>query len=539
MMETVKPLVLKEFIFSNVKRVSVLKKFIAVFSAILLMLCATACNADLPGGDIQNEENQAQGKYNIVNLAYNSADTFNPYTAKTDLNKNLCSLIFDSLVKIDSDFNIKNVLADSIETSQNICSVKIKNAYFSDGSSVTAEDVVYSFNTAKSTNEEYAAILAGIISSEAIDSQTVIFTANKSDPNISALLTFPVIKAGTDKLKNEDNVYLPPIGCGRYILNSENNGLWANVNWYGGNVNINEINLINTPDKESLAHFVEIGAIDYYYTDLSDCNIIRMSGERVNITLNNLVYIGVNMNYDYLNNLYLRHAISAALNRNTVCERGYYNNAIPATGIFNPKWQQASNLQTIENTDNQKTAIENLEKIGYNNKGDNGYVKNSEGNFLTLSLLVNSENSFRVNTANIIAEQLKAVGIKVNVNAVSYAEYTERLNSGNFELYLAEVKITDNMDISPLVIANGSVAYGIVKSDLQTDTVTSALENTVNLYYNAMGSINDIAVTAISEMPIIPVCYRTGVLFCSDRLSPNYQASACDIFFGFENINLK
>ena len=42
-------------------------------------------------------------------------------------------------------------------------------------------------------------------------------------------------------------------------------------------------------------------------------------------------------------------------------------------------------------------------------------------------------------------------GISVRVAEKSFADYTAALSSGNFQLYLAEVAITPNMDISSLV----------------------------------------------------------------------------------------
>ncbi len=529
-----------------------MKRLLALVLAIVISFTFTACGANKTN-DPQSSGGAKPSGGSTVNLAYNSADTFNPYTTKTTLNRNLCSLLFDPLVKINANFETVNVLAATTELNGLSCVVTLKSANFTDGSALTAEDVVYSFNLAKNSTQRYKALLSTVLSAEVRDSSSVIFKLSKADPYAASLLTFPIIKIGTDQLKNEDNVFLTPVGCGRYILNSEQSGLVSNKNWHGGRVNIENISLVNAPDSESLAHSVEIGAIDYYYTDLSDCNIIRMSGSRVNVALNNLVYLGVNLNSAVLKSSNMRHAISAALDRNVICEQGYYNNAQPAAGVFSPNWKTVLSVQSIENTANQKIAIENLGEIGYNSKESDGYFKTASGKPLELTLLVNEENTFRLGAANLIASQLSAVGIKVNVNAVSYARYTELLAAGQFELYIAEVNIPYNMDISPLVTAGGAVAYGIPKKDDGKKTNTketaedtpieqpqaAALEALIESYYSGVGSIQDIAVTAISEMPIIPICYRTGVLFCSNKLDVNNAASSSDIFFGFENINIK
>ena len=528
------------------------KKVIALLLAVFLCFNLAACKGNSSAG--AQGDNQASGVNNAkINIAYNAADSFNPYTCKTVLNRNLSTLIYEPLIKVDSSFNTVNVLASGYSVNGNVLTVSLKNANFSDGSPVLADDVVYSFNLAKASGGVYAAKLTTVESAEIRDNLTVLFKLKNNDRLGINLLTFPVIKMGSDQLKNQDNVFLPPIGSGRYLLNAEQTALTYNGGWHGGNINIGTLNLINAPDSESLAHSVEIGAIDYYYTDLSDCNIIRMSGQRVNINLNNLVYLGLNLNSNNFSNAYMRHAISAAIGRTQICEQGYYNNALAATGIYNPVWETSKGAQTIENLSNLKIALENLAEIGYNRKDENGYFVNYHGNPITFNLLVNEENVFRVNAANLIREQLKAAGIKVNVNAVSYQRYIEILNAKSFDMYIGEVNITNNMDISSVVTAGGSVAYGIkpVKTEQPKNDETTqvnpnpesdekaALQSVISLYFNGSGNIPDIAATAISEMPVIPICYRMGVLFCSDKIEVNNSACADDIFFNIENIKLK
>lgn len=514
-----------------------MKRLLALILSICIIFCLSACGGG-NSADGQNPQGEQAGTATSVNLAYSSADTFNPYTAKTTLNKNLCSLLFDPLITVNSQMQSANVLAASCEVSGTNLIVTLKNASFTDGSPLTADDVVYSFNLAKSSSSRFGAVLSSVTSAQVRDANSIIFTLSKPDPYAASLLTFPIIKIGTDELKTEDNVYLTPVGTGRYTLNSEQDGLVSNKNWHGGKVNIENIHLVNAPDEEALAHSVEIGAIDYYYTDLSDCNIIRMSGDRVNINLNNLVFIGFNMNTGLFSSVYARQAVSSGINRSIICEEGYYNNAIAASGVFNPVWNAVSGSQTIQNTANVKIAIENLEEIGYNKKDNEGYFLNSSGKPLSVSLLVNKENAFRLNAANLISKQLAAVGIKVLVRAVDYDTYKQLLSAGSFDMYIAETNITYNMDISDLLTPSGKLAYGIPKT-AEEGSSASALVKVIDAFYSGAGNIPDIAVTAISEMPIAPICYRTGVLFTGDKISSNPSATAEDIFYGFQNITFK
>ena len=519
-----------------------------IFALILALCCVTAfCGCSGKEGGQTDEEDDAgtAAGESYISIAYSNTDSFNPYTAKNSLNRDLATLLFDPLFKVDEKFNPLNVLADGGEVSGKDCRVTIKSAAFSDGAPVTAQDVVYSFNAAKRNSSKYAAQLATVTSAKAENDKTVVFSCNKTDSYILNLLTFPIIKAGSDELKNEDHVSLPPIGCGRYILNAEQTALLKNEHWYGGEIKVNEIRLVNAPDEESLSHSVEIGAVDMYYTDLSDCNILRMSGNRFNVTLNNLVYVGVNLKSNLLKNTYMRQAISAALNRERICETAYFTNAVPATGVFNPTWEPVKTIQSIQTTSNSEISIENLKKIGYNDKSSAGYFVNANGSEISVRLLVNKENSFRNNAAQLIVSQLASVGIKVILESVPYKDYLKRLEEGRFDLYLAEVNILDNMDVSELLCEGGSVAYGIKydKDTQATDTdktVTpvATLRQVIEGFYSGTNDVSDIAAMAISEMPIIPVCYRTGIMFCSNKVGTDVDCYSSDIFYSVDKLTI-
>ena len=64
----------------------------------------------------------------IINLLYSYSDTFNPYTASTDANRNLTTLLYDPLVKTDNSFKTVYALASSAQTVEKVCTVKLRDA---------------------------------------------------------------------------------------------------------------------------------------------------------------------------------------------------------------------------------------------------------------------------------------------------------------------------------------------------------------------------------------------------------------------------
>ena len=532
------------------------KLTVITVAAMLLLLSGCRGNtggtsSDLPIGT----ENTASANRDYITLLYSASDTFDPYTATTDSNRQLCKLIYEPLLKLDNEFNAVYSLAERVELDGKVCTVTLKSVAFSDGSALTAEDVVYSFNLAKKSSTEYAYKLYSAESASAQGSNTVVFKLSKADPYFTNLLDFPILKSGSEKQTTSDSVALPPIGCGRYKVDESltrlvlNEASLANASDYS----VKEIRLINAPDGESLSHYVEIGAADMYYSDISDGNILRMSGEKVNININHIVYIGVNQSYGDLGLNELRQAISAGIDRAAVCRDGYYNNAIAATGFFNPVWKPVKSVQNIETAANQEITIENLEKIGYNSVDDKG-IRKKGGSRLQLNMLVNSENRTRAAAAQLIANQLMNCGIKINVVEKSYEDYKAALESGDFQLYLGEVALTPNMDLSGLVTEGGSAAYGVKyqRNDNDESSTVEAAEDTESAQdneesataaelmaelYDGKNTVSDVASVLQSEMPFIPVCYRMGVLFYNDHIENVNNSSVSDIYFSIESYN--
>ncbi|MBQ7725597.1 MAG: hypothetical protein IJT66_00460, partial [Clostridia bacterium] len=316
-------------------------------------------------------------------------------------------------------------------------------------------------------------------------------------------------------------------------------------------------------DSESVSHYVEVGAADLYYSDIADGNILRMSGKKLDINLNHLVMIGINRNHKVLALDEVRQAISAGIDRAAICRESYYNNALAANGFYNPAWEEVESVQNIETTANQEITIANLEEIGYNNLDHDGVRENARGSKLVFTLLVNSENAMRVAAAKQIATQLAACGIKIQVRAVKYKAFKSALKKGDFQLYLAEVALTPNMDLSELILPGGRAAFGVVKvskekgKEQNTDSEETSLETAsdeesaetndqsqknvaklIEEYYQGKNTVADIAAALQDEMPFVPVCYRTGVLFYHHDIEKVEIASVSDLYFSITSYSI-
>ncbi len=528
----------------------IFKRIICIITVLSVLLVSSGCEKtpESISSGVVAEKTEKQKLRDYITILYSAGDSFNPYTAKTNINRQMMTLLYEPLVSVDNDFKAVYKLAESVTVKGKKCTVKIKEALFSDGSAITADDVVYSCKLALKSKNSYKTKLYEVKSVNAAGRKTVEFTLSKSDPYFANVLDFPIIKTGSDKITNSDSVAQPPIGSGRYIVSEDRKSLEINPEYDGKKGSIKKIRLINAPDSESVSHYAQIGAPDMYYSDISDGNILRISGTKLDVNLNNLVYIGINQNKGALKYNAMRQAISTGLDRAKICKDYYYNNAVAATGFFNPCWKAVSSVQNIQIDANSKITVENLEEIGYNRLDSKGLRQNKSGSYLNFTMLVNSENRIRVSAAKGIAEQLLSYGIKITVIEKKYSAYKKAIKEGNFELYLGEVKLTDNMDISCLAAKDGKLAFGQKKTSSKKDTdgnkteksktQTTGTHKVLNGFYSGKNSITDLAVILQTEMPFIPVLYRTGILFCNDKIENINQYSASDIYFSIDSYKI-
>lgn len=492
------------------------KRFYAVaailFSIVWMAGCSTLpknfSDSPLPSSSAaETSSATSEAKNSAFTLGYSSGDSLNPYKAATRNNLQLSTLLYEGLTKIDDKMTPQMNLAASVDTSNPwlLTAVIRSDARFSDGSKVSASDVVASFNTAKSS-AYYKALLNDIKSANASGSNTVIFQLNSLNPDALACLSFPVVKSGTD------------IGSGRYVYQSGDSPV-LNANPHNGaKPTITEIHLLDLPDSDSMLYGLESGSISIFFDDLSTGEIPRTSSATINVPLNYMVFLGVNESRSQLSNASVRQALSAAANRSEICANAFAGRATVSVSPFNPSWGAAADLKGFSENDTIADAVADLEQAGYNS---------SNGKTLSLELLVcnDNNNSFHDTAATLLSQQLGKAGIKLTVTKLSYSDYCDRLNKGNFDLYLGEIRLPADMSLQPL-LQGGSASYGISKSDSAVQAYTQYLSGSMTL--------QQFTDTFNADLPFIPLCWQEGLTAYNRALS-NVTPTAFDAFYGIDS----
>lgn len=432
-------------------------------------------------------------------VPYTTADSLNPFYCKSVTNSSLMSLIFRSLYYPDSSYVPVRDIAESESLKGQILEVRLTNDLdFSDGSPITAQDVKYSFDCAKKS-VCYAQVLRGINTCLVNDSFNLTFELEHPDINVLNALYFPIVKRGSATTETS-----LPIGSGYYRFTQDGIrlSLSANMKYAGKIPEVGTIRLVDTVGNEVPEHLVDTGEIDFFYSDLADANTNRVYSSVTNVYLNNLVYIGVNSDSPIMGLTDLKQAFSYALNRQAICENAFRGFARAAVLPFNISWKELSVSQFAAS----------LSLGGDPAKAEKMFAERGIGKDLnpaTVNLICSDSNSFIRNAASLIASALEPYNVIVNVMPMSPAKLEDTVKNGVYDLYIAELKIPANMDLTEFFTPDGAAVWGMKLDQIVSDDMFFK-------YRNGEVSMDEFLEVFWAEMPFIPLCFRNG-RFCYTR----------------------
>ncbi len=502
-----------------------MKKLFCIFlGAILILTAFTFCGKEEevtePAEITTTETTTAPIAPREITLGYFEGKGFNPYKTTSPLNRSLMTLVYDTLYLAGDGYSVSPLIAASSERDGRKLTVQIADElYFSDGSLIDASDVVYSFNLAKK-DSFYSDRLINIASASGSDS-TVIFTLLREDIYAESCLIFPIIKAGTagDKI---------PEGSGRYTLRKSGGDYYLKANSTTSRkeeMTTEKINLVPVSSEKSELYLLQTGDLTYFFDDLSDGEYTKVGANMVKMPLNNLVFVSFNSETGVFSDKSLAAAVNLAIDRTAVCDSAFEGIYRKAKSVFNPDWYVVSAIEETPDTYNLQKAENILEEAGYVYAYSHNLYRSKNFDFLEMTLLVCSDTPAKLTVAEEIKKSLNSIGIDLKIEAKEYSEYISALKRGEFDLYIGEIKLGANMDLSPFFAKDGSANYGI-----DTSSVTAAA------YFDFAKGVIDISTFVQvfdSELPFIPLCYRDGMSYFSRELS--YEGSTNE-YEPFRNI---
>lgn len=519
------------------------RRLLLLFICFLLIINFTSCQkpSDVilttPSQDVTTTATKVEETKEInknLSVHFSVSDSLNPYASKTAGNQQLCTLMYDGLIKLDENLNVVNKIASEIKFSYNRVIVTLKSVKFSDGSSLSAEDVEYSLDLAKnSKNGVYKNRLSNIKSYAPASVNVIEFVMKEVDPNFASNLDFPILKRDTLKRETDDGKPLPPIGCGRYVYYDDSGvySLKGNQNYYGS-IPKNQIDLVNIPDKAALQYNIKAGEVDVYYSGIDVSDVPAMSGGFTTSSSTNLVFLGINSKSDVFKSASIRNAISSIINREEICKLNYFGYAQSCESLYPNGSNITKNATNIFSKDKKiEKSIEHLAANGYNNTDNEGYYIDEQNNRLLFELLYNEENTYQKEAAAQIVRQLKIGGVESKLVGVAKNEYFRRVDKGEYQIYIGEIKLSNSLNLNALF----SKKFNRIDREADSIDIVQLYDD----YLDGKSDVNQLLNGFSFTMPFIPIAYRSVVVSCLSRVTPKAVATVNDAYYNIEQISVK
>lgn len=461
-------------------------------------------------------------------LAWDPGDTLNPLTAKNP-NHTLAALVFEGLFALDASFSPEYALCQSYIRSEDGCSWTFtlrEGAAFSDGTPVTAAHVADCLNAAR-TSPIYQARLAAVRQVSAGEGSV---TVTLSAPNgaLPALLDIPVFLAG------EEGGY--PLGTGPYCFDSSGGELClrASPAWRGtAPLPVETILLRQTASADERIAAFDTGLVTLVDTDYTGSTALGYSGNRESwdYPTTAMLYLGFNVKKGPCRDPAVRQAVCRGVDRTNLTASLLAGHADSSALPVSP-WSTLYDETLAEEWSYSIADAERiLEEGGY--QTDEAGVLTLRGRPVSLTLLVNSENTVRTGLADHLASELGKLGLAVTVTKLNWDEYLAALEEGSFDLCLGQVKLTADFDLTALL--EGELNYGGY-----WDRETSEL---LAVFCAAAGAERKAAASALyarlaENPPFTPLCFTRGAILTQWGEASGLTPTQSNPFYGMEHWKL-
>lgn len=459
-----------------------LKKFTALTMALSMLLVLTACDGmkksdpmdEIPESSGGKDVVRAKAADNVFSLNINKKYSLNPLIATDHSNQLIGALVYENMLELDNNFNvIENLPGDHngiISTSKvsedgKTWTFEVEEGHlFHDGSPVTGKDLSYTMNRAINC-DRYKGRFSSVQGISYSDT-TLVVSLGIADTQFYKLMNLPVMKAGSFNDK-------PPMGSGPYTFVRETvepeeteDGKKAQPKadlsqlkaseYYPGyeNLPVDTIYLKEYPEADKKIIAYEDSLIDVVVNDPSSYTSLGFAStnEVHKYATTNMHYVAFNEKSPLGSLNTFRVAMQYAFDRAYFVELLHQNGVASAIPMYPTCdiYPDSLNDEMQYNLEKCKAILENM---GYRDYDDDGYLELLSGNGkdVEINFLVCSGSSAKGGVVNRFADDMKTVGIKVNVKELTWEKYLEALEKGEFDMYYGEVKLRNNFDLTELL----------------------------------------------------------------------------------------
>ncbi|MBP5834177.1 peptide ABC transporter substrate-binding protein [Lactiplantibacillus plantarum] len=474
------------------------RSVLAVVMSLVLVTVLAACGK-------HNSQSSGNGKYassQVLNLSYpsslDSIDISNMSGYGSTGN------IFESLYRLGKNGSITPGLAKSTKVSKDgkTYTFTIRNAKWSDGSKITAQDFVYSWKrtATPATKSQYAYLFSGVKNADEIvagkkspstlgvkaqGEHTFIVTLDKPITYFKKLMTYPLFGPISEKaVKKWGSKYATKA---QYMLYS---GPFKLTGWTGTNNSWQFVKNNQYWDKKA----VHLQKINYTVNESTTTTLNLFQEKKLDLTqlaseqVKNMKSSSDYTTYPYsitaflvynfqdsnatikkaLNNAKIRQAISLSINRKTLV-KNVIGDASTVSKTFVPQdlvkdaktGKDFADESTVKNSTSYNKAL--AQKLWKQGLKETGIKK------LSIQLLASNDEPNKP-----ISQYLKSAleknldGLTVNLSNIPSKVASSRAQSGDFDLYLSGWGADFNDPISHLQIMTNNSGYNYGKYNSST-----------------------------------------------------------------------
>lgn len=410
-----------------------------------------------------------QGDWLVIRLSSNPR-TLNPVTSKDAYASMVQSFVFDALIDRDPDtLEYFGKMAESwtISDDKLVITFKLrKGLLWSDGQPVTADDVIFSYETAIDPTvdaQNIAGYFKDVKKVEALDDRTVRFTFSKPyfkslEVSGAGYLTYiprHVYAYGKGKPYADGQAFSAIrdtlVGCGPYVFESWTPGqqivLRRNEHYYGTPGNFDKIVFRIVPDETAALQMVKAQELDDM--SLSSDQYLRVEHDRrFNKNYRRLLYTAPS-GYSYIawNNKHpifkdrrVRVALTHLVPRKLMAERLFNGLVDVTTGPFWPGGKGVKVPLQYDRTVKPYPydpirALAMLADAGWADTDGDG-VLDKNGMAFRFQLLIRSGSETAMDIASATKEMMGKVGIRVDISQLEWTVFISKLDDRNYDAIL-------------------------------------------------------------------------------------------------------
>ncbi len=509
-----------------------MKRFLCLTLALLLVLgmgsgCANQIDnsAYVPTGDAillegmdpedllpPEEDNQE------LALAYYPNRSLNPIFGSDYTNRVIMSLLYQGLFAVSNKKEAFPILCSDYRVSSDgrtwVFYVD-REATFSDGTRVTPQDVVATYDKAKQ-NDYYMHRFYHLHSTEILEDGGIAFYLDTAYENLPLLLDVPIIKA------SEVDAQIP-LGTGPYTFHEGVGGytLQRTPNWWCGDLKIPAtdptITLVEVASVGDVRDEFQFGEVSVVCANPMSSSFAeyRSDYELWEIESGYMLYMGCNITYsEFFDDGTLRTFLTYAIDRESLAQEAYKGMVDTVTLPCSPKEVYYNKGLAKQYGYDSLKFIDKLR--GYNIPRDEGKIKE-------MRLLVNTDDSARVMMGREIAATLTDLGLPCTTLECTGQVFRDALYYSNFDIYLGLTRLSPTMDLTEFFRPYGKMGSGGLANESLYNMTLKSLENSGN-FYNLYKMLAD-------DGRIIPMMFGYYNVYAQRGLLPDLAPARDNVFF--------